>query len=1020
MAMKLCSRTWCTALAVALASVASPPSRAAAQQGTGTVRGTVTDSVSRRGVPGVQVVLSGTTRGALTNDVGQYTLRGVRAGEVVVRAQRIGFAPAERRVAVAADSTSVADLVLRPVATRLSEVVTVGYGTSSRRDLTSSASSVSAEEIANTPVAGVDAALQGKMPGVQVVQNAGNPGNGISIRVRGPASLNAGNQPLYVVDGVPILQDNFTQLGLGGQDITAVSGINPDEIASIDVLKDAAAAAIYGSRGSNGVVLITTKRGRAGKTKLTFNAYTGTQDANKRIGLLDAKQYVELMNESAKNDDYDPADYDFVPGTDDARSYDWQGAVFRSAPVRDVQLGASGGSDRVQYFLSGSLFDQKGIVIGSGYQRQSGRLNLDFSATDRLTVRSSVALTRENNDRIEGDGSLDGVLTNAIGMQPMRPILGSSSGFAGEAEDLRYSNPVALAALNSTTLKTLRAIGNVEARYQFGDRVSLTGRAGMDVLGVDESQWQSPLVDGTYAASNSGVGKTGHTTADKYVLESFFTVDALSSAMHRLSVVGGASTEWNRSELNFLRGERFPNGYTAFVRNAGVIASYDGHPTENTLASYFSRANYSLLDRYLLSASLRVDGSSRFGGDNRYGVYPAISAGWVLTDEGFAERLKDFATLKLRGSYGMTGNQGIGDFASRALAAGDAAYSGTPGSAPATLGNPHLRWETTREFDGGVDYSMFGGRLGVIADYYVRRTSDLLVRRPIASASGYSDIWSNVGNIENRGVDLGLQTVNVRAADSRGFGWTTDVNVTWNRNRVTSLFNGQEFTDGINGRQTSIVRVGEPLGAFYMYKFDGVDPQTGDAIMRDLDGDGEITTADRMVVGSPHPKYYGGLTNSLTLRNFDLRTFLQFSKGNDVFNMMRIFTDDGGCSYDNKSTAILGRWQKPGDRTDVPRMSYDCVSGANLISSRFVEDGSYLRLGEVTLGYRLPARWAAAARMDEARLYVSGRNLHTWTKYSGYNPDVNSAGSDANVVQGTDYYAYPLARTFSVGISAGW
>jgi TonB-linked SusC/RagA family outer membrane protein len=1002
--------------AVPLAALLAP-SRALAQ--TGWIRGVVTDSMTRRGVPGAQVIIPGTGRGTATSDLGAYVLRLVPAGATTVRVQRLGFATIERRVIVPAGDTVAADFVVRPVAALLSEVVSLGYGSSSRQNVSSAISSVSAEEIANTPLAGVDAALQGKMPGVQVIQNGGNPGNGISLRVRGPASINAGNQPLYVVDGVAILQENYTQLGLGGQDITAVSGLNPDEVASIDVLKDAAATAIYGSRGSNGVVLITTRRGQAGRSRITFGSYYGTQSTNKTIGLLDAKQYVALMNESALNDGYAPADYDFVPGTDDANTYDWQGAVFRNAPVSDLQLASSGGSDRVQYYLSGSSFDQTGIVIGSRYKRQAGRVNLDFAATDKLMFRTSLGLTRENNDRIEGDGSLDGVLTNAIGMQPMRPIFGPSSGFGGASNGLRYSNPAALAALNSTNLRTMRALGNVEGRLAFTEHLALTGRVGADILGVDELQWQSPLVDRTYAASANGVGKSDHTNATKYLLESFLTAEPQLGSEHRLSLVGGTSIEYNKSDLNFIRGEGFTSGFTKYVGNAANVTDYDGSATENNLISYFSRANYTLRDRYLLSASIRADGSSRFGQSNRWGYFPAASLGWVVTDESFAAPLARFASLKLRGSVGRTGNQGIGDFASLSTASG-APYSGTPGIALGALGNPELKWETTREIDGGMDLALFDGRLGLIADYYARRTSDLLVQRPIALVSGFSSVWSNVGVITNKGVDLGISTVNVRSATPNGFGWTTDLNLTFNRNRVDSLYNNQEFTTGINGRETSIVRVGQPLGSFYMYDFTGVDPQTGDAIIRDVDGDGSITSADRTIVGSPHPKYYGGLTNVLSLRGFDLRTFLQFSKGNDVFNMMRIFTDDGGCSYDNKSTVILDRWQKPGDITNTPRMSYDCVSGANLISDRFIEDGSYLRIGEVTLSYRLPASIASRLGMDNAKVSVSGRNLHTFTRYTGYNPDVNSAGSDANVVSGTDYYAYPLARTITFGISGGW
>ena len=1004
-------------LVAALLAATGFVSRVSAQQ-TGTIRGTVTDSASGRGIGGAQVTVTGTTRGGLTNDAGAYIIRDVPVGTVTVRAQRIGFTPVDRQLTVAPAGVT-ADFALVASARTLSEVVVVGYGTSSRQNVSSAISSVTAEDIANTPVAGVDAALQGKAPGVQVIQNAGNPGNGISVRVRGPASINAGNQPLYVVDGVPILQENYTQLGLGGQDITAVTGINPDEIETIDILKDAAASAIYGSRGSNGVVMITTKRGRAGKSRIAFSGYHGWQSAPETLPMLNAQQYVEIFNESAKNDGYDPDDYDFEPGVDDTANFDWQKAVFRNSPVRDLQLGASGGSDRMLYYVSGSYFDQEGIVIGSKYTRAATRLNLDFNANSKLTVRSSLGLGREDNNRIQGDGSLDGVVTNALGMQPMRPVYRPDGSFAGRSDRLRYSNPVALANLNTTDLETMRAFGNVEANYQLLHSLRLTGRGGFDALSLDETQWESPLVDRTYAASANGVGKSGHTNASKYLLEGYATLEPFSTATSRLSVIGGASVEYNKSTLNFLRGEGFTSGFRTYVRNASNVTEYDGSQTENNLVGFFSRADWSLRDRYLLSASVRADGSSRFGEDNRYGLFPAASIGWVVSEEPFARSLQRVMNLKLRASYGSTGNQGIGDFAARALATGSP-YSGTPGISVSQLGNPDLRWENTREFDLGTDVVMFNGRVSLTGDYYVRRTSDLLVQRPIPSITGFTTYWGNIGNIENRGIDLGLNTTNLQLGGAGGFEWRSTLTMTFNRNKVTSLFNDQPFTTGINGRETSIATVGKPLGSFFMYKFDGVDPQTGDAILHDLDGDGDITTADRMIVGNPHPDYFGGLTNTFSLRNFELNTFLQFSQGNDVFNMMRIFADDGACTYDNKFTDVLKRWQKPGDITDVPRMSYDCVSGADVISSRFIEDGSYLRVQEVTLGYRVPARLSSVAKLDNARIYVAGRNLATFTKYSGYNPDVNSSGSDANVVMGTDYYAYPLPRTFTIGITAGW
>ncbi|HEY0971057.1 MAG TPA: TonB-dependent receptor [Gemmatimonadales bacterium] len=1004
-------------LAAAMLAASGAGASAAAQQ-SGTVRGTVSDSSTGRPLSGVQVVVVGSSLGAVTDDAGVYVVSGVPAGQARLSARRLGYGAGDRTVAVAAGRTATADFSLAPLPTMLSAIVSVGYGSSARAQVSSAIASVDSTAFANVPVASIDNALQGKIPGVQVVQNSGEPGSGVSVRVRGPASLNAGNQPLYVVDGVPILQGSYSQAGQSGQDQTAISALNPDEIASIDVLKDAAATAIYGSRGSNGVILITTKRGAAGATRFSFSGYVGSQRAERRLGLLDAQQYVELFNEGARNDGYDPEDYDFEPGVDDAASYDWQDAIFRQATVSDLTLSASGGSDRLRFFVSGSNYDQRGIVVASGYQRQSGRLNLDFSATDRLRLSSSIALTREDQDRVPGDQSNYGVVTNALGMQPMRPVYGTNNGFGGRAEGLRYSNPVAIAAFNENNYRTFRALGRIEGTYDILDGLSFTGRAAADVLNVDELQWASPRVDRTSAQNLGGYAQDASANVSRYLLEGF-AVAAPEIGPGSLTITAGSSLELNRSEFDYMLGEGFPTGFTRYVRNAAAITDWDGTRTESNLVSFFARANWSLDDRYLAGVSLRADGSSRFGEDNRYGIFPAATLGWVVTEEPMFAGLARHATLKLRGSYGVTGNQGIGDYASLSLVTGTA-YAGSPGITGSQLGNPDLRWETTREVDLGADIGLLDGRVSVIVDWYNRNTDDLLVSRPVPTTSGYSSTWDNIGSIRNRGVDLALETVNLQSED--GLGWTSNLNVTWNRNEVTSLYEDQPITFTVSSRVTSIAAVGQPLGEFYLYKFLRVNPENGNAVFATADG-GETerpTASDLTFVGSPQPDYYGGFTNTFTWKNLDLRAFLQFSQGNKVFNMMRIFMDDGAYSYDNKSTITLDRWQKPGDVTDTPRMSYDGTSGSRLMSSRMVEDGSFVRLGEITLGVRVPQRLTGFTGLDEARLYVSGRNLKTWTDYTGYNPDVSSSGAAANVVTGVDYYAYPLARTVTIGLSAAW
>ena len=1013
-------RSWSAARAAALvaslAALFGAPEIASAQ-GSATVQGTVTDSAGRRPIAGVQVVVAGSTRGALTDDAGRYAIRGVPAGELTIRVQRLGFAAAEQRLTVGSGETVTADFAMRAVATVLSEVVVTGYGTTSRAHVTSAVAQVSAEAIANTPVAGLDAALQGKAPGVQVVQNAGNPGNGITVRVRGAASLSASNQPLYVIDGVPMIREDFSQLGFGGQDLTAVTGISPDEIESIDILKDASAASIYGSRAANGVIQITTKRGRAGRTRFSFNAYTGQQKVVRKIELMNAAEYIEFMNEAATNagesPEFDAADY---AGIDS----DWQDAVLRTAPVSDLNLTVNGGNDRITYLLSGSYFDQVGTVIGSSYDRANGRLNVDFTATNRLSFRSSLGVSRENWLRTTNDNTIVGPNANSIATPAIYPIRRADGSFTSSDEGLPYANPVALGQYWHAPTNAHRFLGNVEASYDATDRVRVTGRVGGDVYNLIERRWESPLAPDTYAAGAQGVSVQGTTLATRYLGEGYVTVDPLRRAAQRLTVTAGSSIEANRSELTFVRGEGFGSNFFQYPGAAGKSTDYDGSATGHNLVSFFGRASYSFGDRYLASASVRADGSSRFGENNRYGVFPSASIGWVASAEPFLSGLRRFAEVKLRASYGVTGNQDIGNANNFAYLGfyGKANFAGDPGIAPSNFRNPDLRWEQTEEFDLGFDLSFLGGRVALIGDYYRKLTSDLLVQRPISGTSGYTTWWSNVGNIENKGLELQLGATPFQAATRGAFDWRVDFNISRNTNTVTKLYDDQPFNSGIDG--INRVEVGHPLGAFHTIRFLRVDPETGNSVFDDVNGDGVINSDDRVIVGSPHPRYWGGIRNQVTWRGLDLSAFVEFSQGSSIYNGIRSFADDGGYYYDQKLKHALRRWRQPGDITDVPRADYWGESGGTTISSRYVEDGSYVRFQELTLGYRLPTTIATRGGMSEARVYLSGRNLKVWSDFLGYDPDVNSNGSSANTSLATEFYSYPRARTISIGVSGTW
>jgi TonB-linked SusC/RagA family outer membrane protein len=979
------------------------------------IRGTVTDSAGEP-LQGALVSVVGTPHRAETNPNGQYVLPDVPPGTAVIRAQLIGYAPSERRVTVGPDAELTVDFMLAAGITQLEEIVSVGYGTQARGELSSAVSSVSAKELEGQPISSVDGALQGKAPGVQVVQNAGNPGNAVSVRIRGSASVSASNDPLYVVDGVPMISGDISQLDAGGQSVAAISGLSLDEVESVDILKDAAAAAIYGSRGSNGVVLITTKRGAVGRTNVTFNSYVGTQSAARRLELLNSTEYLEFFNESASNDGYGENYYGEI-GVADSVNADWQDAVLRSAPISSSELAVSGGDERLAYRISGTWFDQEGIVRSSGYRRIGGRVNLDFNPTGTLSLRTGLAISGDRNNRVEGDGSGVGIITNAIGEAPLVPVQLPSGDFSGLDDGLEYPNPAALVAFDNIRARTTHVLGNIEGRLRITPTFHFTSRFGLDLVNLREEQFQSRRVSGTYASSANGVAKSGYSAADRYVIDNFITLLPRLGDRHEIEVTAGGSVELNRSELNFIRGEGFSSDDFQEVRNATIITEFDGTEAENNLVSFFARGNYTLGGKYTFGGSIRTDGSSRFGPNDRWGVFPSVSASWLLSEEpGIRGGFFDF--LKLRTSFGLTGNQAITNYPFQGLVT-SANYGETPGIAPDNLPNPDLKWESTAQFNVGVDMAFAKGRVSLSADWYQKKTRDLLLQRPITATSGFTSVFDNVGNVINRGLELGLTTVNVDSRKADGFRWTTTLNLAFNRNKVTALFNDQPFSDGI--RSLNRVAVGQPIGAFYTLQFLGVDPATGDAIYKDMNGDESINSDDLTIVGSPHPDYTGGLTSTFTWKGFDLTGFLTFSQGNDVFNAMRIFSDAGGWFLDNQFRDVLDRWQQAGDVTDTPRASFDGVSGAAEISSRYMEDGSFWRLQDLTLGYRLPEQWAGGLGFASARLYGSVRNLFTITDYSGYTPDVNSNGQFfADVGLGTDFYAYPQARTFTFGVQASW
>jgi TonB-linked SusC/RagA family outer membrane protein len=1012
-------RTWSVfaAVAVFLCTAFVAPQDLPAQE-RGTIRGTVTDAQTGEPILGAQVSIRGTGVGMITNNQGAYILTDVPLGRVEIRVEYLGYSAESRVITLSAGGAEVVDFQMGITAIELEELVATGYAQQTRREVSSAISSVSSEELDNPVVASLDALLQGKATGVQVTQNAGNPGVGMTVRVRGSSSITASNQPLYVVDGVPIWQGDFAQLSVGGQDLSAVTGLTPDDIESINILKDAAAAAIYGSNGSNGVVLITTKRGvaSAGAPQMTVNISGGYQEASKRLDMLNAEEYVQYMSDAMGFDGFTQEEIDgvlsfVVPGADT----DWQDEVLSTAPISNMQLALTGGTDRVKYYLSGAYFKQDGIVLGSAYDRASGRANLDIQATDRLSLSASLSLAHEDNDRIDSDNSIVSPIANAIANQPVIPVFDPDGSYSDAAE---YSNPVAVGEYNEVEARTLRSFGSFTADFAVTDWLRASGRAGFDFLQLREYEYASPLVDKTYAAGVDGMSQIGNSQGRRILLDGYLTADHYFGS-NEVSLTAGVSTIQNDRELSFTRGEGFTSPDLHWPTNAARPVTVDGTFWEHNLVSYFARGTYSFDNRFIFNGSVRSDGSSRFGENKKYGVFPSASLAWVVSNEEFMQDVGLFSDLRLRGSWGVTGNEAIGDFLFLGLY-GSANYGSTPGVAPSNLPNPDLKWERTQEWNLGLEAGFVDSRLGVTFELYNKTTDDLLLDRPVTSTSGFTSVLANVGSIENRGWELALTTVNLNPSTADGFRWTTDFTISHNENEVTALAGDDEpFMAGFVNR----VEVGEALGSFYLIRFEGVNSETGVAEFTNLNEDGEIdgittdpNSEDRMIVGSPHPDYFGGLRSNMSWHGFDLSAFVEYSRGAEIYNGMREYADDGGWFLDNKFAHVMDYWKEPGDETDTPRPSYWYGDTGSLVqSSRFVEDGSYVRLQEVTLGYRLPGRLADLIRAQNARIYVSGRNLHTWTDYTGFNPDVNSFGSNVSAALGTDFYSYPLARTITFG-----
>ncbi|TVT40578.1 TonB-dependent receptor [Hymenobacter setariae] len=986
-------------------------------------------------LPGVTILEKGTTNGVTTGADGRYTL-GVQPGATLIFSS-VGFVTKS----LAVGSQNTVDVTLDASTTDLGEAVVVGYGTQTKADLTGSVATLSSKDVGNQPVQSFEQSIQGKAAGVFIENSSGKLGQGIRVRVRGVSSISGGTQPLYVVDGVPVVADNLSSTTAA---TNPIADINPTDIESISILKDASASAIYGSRATNGVVLITTKRGKVGATRFNVGVQAGWSEPTHKREFLNSQEYVSLITEALTNRGGTFA----VPANITARlsgyaggvdplSYDtnWQDQVLQKAGFQQYDLNASGGTDKTRFYLSGQYSNQKGIIVSNQYERMATRFNLDHQATERLSFGINLTATRSVNNRVPNDNAFSTPM-QIVALAPITPLIDPRSGQVSGALDPStglpntgfpfYYNPL-LSIQGGTYVTTVyRLLGNVYAQLNLAKGLIFRSELGTDVLNQNEEQYLSRLTSRNTGNTN-GYGYNANQTNAKVVVNNYFSYKNTFADNHSVELTLGTSYENARINGNSVTGTQFPSDSYRTLDAAAQITAGSSFTTSNALVSYFARGSYAFAGKYLVGASARLDGSSRFGAGRRYGIFPAGSLGWLISEEDFLKGNKTLSLLKIRASVGKTGNQNFGNFASRSLFAGTG-YVGTPGQRPSQLGNDFLSWESTVQYDVGLEYGFLDNRISGEVDIYRKNTTGLLLSQPVPGTAGFSSINRNVGSLRNQGIELTLTTRNFVG----DFAWTTSVNASVNRNKIMDLAGPDILGSALNRAQA-----GQPLGTFVGPEYAGVDPANGNALyyLNTTNTDGtlnrntttNINQAANVPIGNPNPTWTGGITNTFSYKGIDLSATLVGVFGNQIYDSAGPYFSTGfNNGFDNQTRDQLNRWQKPGDITNVPKAVYGGGIGTGA-SSRFVQNGDYGRLRSVVLGYNLPSSLAKRGFLQSARIFLQGYNLLTFTKYTGWDPEVSSDyvtgtgnTSSNNISQGISFYTAPQARTYTLGINLGF
>ncbi len=983
------------------------------------VTGTVTDANTGATLPGATIMVKGTTQGTITDIDGKYEITTSEDGVLVF--SYIGMQTREENV----NSRAIINVALSSDIVGLEEFVVVAYGTQQKRNVIGSLSGVSSSDFEDIPMVSFETALQGRAPGLSM-SSGSRAGEASTIRIRGTSSISASSQPLYVIDGVP--QGDYI-MGYTGNNsqMTPLSTVDPNDIESIQVLKDAAAAALYGSRASNGVILITTKRGKPGATSINFSTQFGTQEATNTLDVMSGAEYTEFMNEAYL---YAFGEENLLGDPANAVNTRWIDEVFRTGMMQDYSLSARGGNESTSFYAGLSLKDEEGYTVGNDFNRINARLNLDQKVGERLKFGANMNFSRVFTNRKSNNNSVSSGSTSSYLNYPNIPIYGDGSEMYGEEGAFyrgRGVNPYNNIAYNlihenqNTIHEAIltRPNINVNGTLNLIEGLDFRSEAGLDYVTMSDFVfWGIGSGDG----GPGGVGQAIKSERLNYIFTNTLNYNKSFRERHDLGILVGHSFQETEQTASNVTGSDFPDNRLNTVNNAANITNGGSSSTGFAVESYFSRLTYALDNRYLLELSLRRDGSSRFGANNRYANFPAAAFGWVINEEAFMSGLQDlFSILKLRTSYGLTGNSEIltnpddrrtavgNNFVALGLYGGGNDYAGIPGIAHNQLENPNLRWEQTSQFNIGIDIGLFDERIYFVADYYIKKTTDLLLTRLLPATSGFFSYTENVGELENQGVEFSLSTRNI----DRAFKWNTNFNISANRNLITNI-DGQIIAGGRISRAIE----GQPIGVFFAPKYAGVDPANGDALFYDLEGNktNVYSMNNAQIIGDPNPDFVGGLTNTFMYRGFDLSVFMQFAYGFDIYRDEARFVAANGSSIYNQERSQLDRWQKPGDITDVPQARL--APNGNQNSSRYIEDGSYMRVKNITLGYNLPAVVINRMQMKNARVFVMANNWFTFTKFSGMDPEVTSQGT-VNIGQGTTFFQAPTAKALIFGVNIG-